>query len=76
MKKVFGFAVLLMLGSAAQAQVHFDSGSAKPKNARAMQFNERQLHESEQAKKRRVLVRCRDGSKHISRVCRRHGGIA
>ena len=76
MKKVLGFAVLLMLGSAAQAQVHFDSGSAKPKNVRAMQFNERQLHEAEQAKKRRVLVRCRDGSKHIPRVCRRHGGVA
>ena len=76
MKKVLGLAVLLMLGSAAQAQVHFDSGSAKPKKPRAMQFNERQLHEAEQAKKRRVLVRCRDGSKHIARVCRRHGGVA
>ena len=76
MKKVISLAALLLIGSAAQAQVHFDSGSAKPKNLRAMQFNERQLHESEQAKKRRVLVRCRDGSKHIARVCRRHGGTA
>jgi hypothetical protein len=41
-----------------------------------MQFNERQLHEAEQARKRRVLVKCRDGSKHIARVCRRHGGVA
>ena len=76
MKKIFSIAALLMLGTTAHAQVHFDSGSAKIKNPRAMQFNERQLHEAEQAKKRRVLVRCRDGSKHIARVCRRHGGIA
>jgi hypothetical protein len=76
MKKVISLAALLLIGSAAQAQVHFDSGSAKPKNPRAMQFNERQLHEAEQARKRRVLVRCKDGSKHIARVCRRHGGVA
>lgn len=76
MKKVLSLAILLMLGSAAQAQVRFDSNSAKPKNPRAMQFNERQLHEAEQAKKRRVLVKCRDGSRHIARVCRRHGGVA
>ena len=76
MKKIFSLAVLLLLGSAAQAQVHFDSGSAKVKNPRAMKYNERQLYEAEQAKKRRVLVRCRDGSRHIARVCRRHGGVA
>jgi hypothetical protein len=76
MKKVIAVAALLLIGSAAQAQVHFNSGSAKLKNPRAMQFNERQLHEAEQARKRRVLVRCRDGSKHIARVCRRHGGVA
>lgn len=77
MKKLFSVAALLLLISPlSQAQVHFDSGSAKPKNLRDMRYNERQLHESEQARKRRVLVRCRDGSKHIARVCRRHGGIA
>ncbi len=77
MKKIFSLAALVLLSSAAQAQVHFDSGSAKIKNPRgAMQYNERQLHASDQAKKRRVLVRCRDGSKHIARVCRRHGGTA
>ncbi len=77
MKKIFSLAALVLLSSAAHAQVHFDSGSAKIKNPRAvMQYNERQLHAAEQAKKRRVLVRCRDGSKHIARVCRRHGGIA
>jgi hypothetical protein len=76
MKKVFSLAALLLLSSAAQAQAHSDSGSAKPKKPGEMQYNERQLQEAEQAKKRRVLVRCRDGSKHISRVCRRHGGVA
>nr|WP_314627489.1 hypothetical protein [uncultured Noviherbaspirillum sp.] len=78
MKKLLTLAVLLMLGSAAQAQVQSKSksNSAKPKHPRAMQFNERQLHEAELAKKRRVLVKCRDGSTHIARVCRRHGGVA
>ena len=76
MKKVFSLAALLLLSSAAQAQAHSDSGSAKPRKPAEMQYNERQLQEAEQAKKRRVLVRCRDGSKHISRVCRRHGGVA
>jgi hypothetical protein len=77
MKKLFSVAALLLLISPlSQAQVHSDSGSAKPKNLRDMRYNERQLHEAEQARKRRVLVRCRDGSKHIVRVCRRHGGVA
>ena len=76
MKKVFSFVALLLLSSAALAQQVADSGNAKSRHPRAMQYNERQLHEAEQAKKRRVLVKCRDGSKHIARVCRRHGGIA
>ena len=28
------------------------------------------------AQLRRVLVNCNDGTRHIARVCRRHGGIA
>jgi hypothetical protein len=77
MKKIFSVAALLLLiCPLSQAQVHFDSGSAKPKSLREMRYNERQLHEAEQARKRRVLVRCRDGSRHIARVCRRHGGVA
>ena len=67
---------LLLLGSAAHAQQAADAGKAKSKHPRAMQYNERQLHEAELAKKRRVLVKCRDGSRHIARVCRRHGGVA
>ena len=76
MKKLFTLAALLLLSSAAHAQQAADSGKAKPKHPRAMQYNERQLHEAELAKKRRVLVKCRDGSRHIARVCRRHGGVA
>ena len=74
MKKVFSLAALLLLSSAAQAQPSADA--AKPKHPRAMQYNERQLHEAELKRKQRVLVKCRDGSRHIARVCRRHGGIA
>lgn len=76
MKKILSLAVLLLLSSAAQAQKQADTRGLKPKHPRTMEYNERQLHEAEQAKKRRVLVKCRDGSKHIARVCRRHGGVA
>lgn len=78
MKKLFTLAALLLLSSATFAQQAGDSGKGKPKpkHPRAMQHNERQLHEAELAKKRRVLVKCRDGSRHIARVCRRHGGVA
>ncbi len=38
-----------------------EHGAAQPKTA---------------AQLRRVLVNCRDGTRHIARVCRRHGGIA
>jgi hypothetical protein len=76
MKKISSFAALLLLSSAALAQQPADSANPRSRQPRAMQYNERQLHEAEQAKKRRVLVKCRDGSKHIARVCRRHGGLA
>lgn len=76
MRKLIGFTALLLLASVGQAQAQSAAVEAKPKHPRAMQYNERQLYEAEQARKRRVLVRCRDGSRHIARVCRRHGGIA
>jgi hypothetical protein len=76
MKKIFGLAALILVSSMAHAQSGAGAGETKPKHPRAMQHNERQLYEAEQAKKRRVLVRCRDGSRHIARVCRRHGGVA
>lgn len=76
MKNIIGFTALLLLASVGHAQGQSAAVEAKPKHPRAMQYNERQLYESEQAKKRRVLVRCRDGSRHIAKVCRRHGGVA
>lgn len=78
MTKFIGFAAFLLFASMGQAQAQAQSAAVdtKPKHPRAMQYNERQLYEADQARKRRVLVRCRDGSRHIARVCRRHGGIA
>lgn len=76
MKKLIGLAAFFLLASIGQAQAQSATVNAKPKHPRAMQYNERQLYEAEQARKRRVLVRCRDGSSHIARVCRRHGGVA
>jgi|SRR4051812_13957958 len=76
MTKLIGFAAFFMFTSIGQAQAQSAAGDAMPKHPRAMQYNERQLYEAEQARKRRVLVHCRDGSRHIARVCRRHGGVA
>ena len=76
MTKFIGFAAFLLFASMGQVHAQSAAADAKPKHPRAMQYNERQLYEAEQARKRRVLVRCRDGSRHIARVCRRHGGVA
>ena len=76
MTKLIGFAAFFMFASIGQAQAQSAAGDAMPKHPRAMQYNERQLYEAEQARKRRVLVHCRDGSRHIARVCHRHGGVA
>ena len=76
MKKIIGLTAFLLMASVGPAQGKSATVEAKPKHPRAMQYNERQLYESEQARKRRVLVRCRDGSRHIAKVCRRHGGVA
>ena len=82
MKKLFHVAALVLLVSSwAQAQIHFPPGSARPDNPQAATRDlERQMQSREQAttqpKPQRVLVECRDGSRHIARVCRRHGGIA
>ena len=77
MKKMLYIAALLLgvsLGPGTQAQVLFDSDSARPIHPdaalRAAQA------QPKTAKSRRVLVNCRDGTRHIARVCRRHGGIA
>ena len=57
----------------AQSQVYFNSGSAQPNNARAAERNlDRRAAARGQVQR---TVRCRDGSRHTPRVCRRHGGI-
>lgn len=84
MKKLVQIAALtIVISSWAQAQVHFGPGSAGPINPQTATRNlERQIPDHFQTqtgtapKPQRVLVACRDGSRHIARVCRRHGGIA
>ena len=74
MKRI-AFLFILALGATplAQAQVYFDSASARPNNARAA---ERNLDHRRAARGQvQRTVRCRDGSRHTPRVCRRHGGI-
>lgn len=59
---------------AAQAQVHFDSGSDRPNNLRAG-FHEVQMQHRGHRPMRPHLVRCRDGSRRIPSMCRGHGGV-
>jgi Ni/Co efflux regulator RcnB len=71
------FVVALLATPLAQAQVYFGSGSATPKNPGAATRDlDRRERAAPHAKPRSMQVRCRDGSRHIARVCRRHGGIA
>jgi len=77
MKKLICIAALVLgISPVAQAQVYFGSGSARPINPGAATRDiDRRPHARPRVKVHRVLVSCRDGSKHISRVCRRHGGV-
>jgi hypothetical protein len=68
------FALLLTLSAAALAQVHFNSGSAQPKNLQAAAPD---IQASKaKAKRNRVSVRCKDGTLSYSRqnICTGHGG--
>ncbi|HEU5434947.1 MAG TPA: hypothetical protein VFU95_00910 [Telluria sp.] len=61
---------------AAQAQVYFDSGSARPNNPHAARHQvERQQRAHPPVRVRQKLVRCRDGSRRVARMCRGHGGV-
>lgn len=76
--KAFFLSLLLLatLAPMANAQVHFDSGSATPRDAGA---GTRHVVRHDVAARRAAgagKVRCRDGSRHVVRVCRRHGGVA
>ena len=65
------FIALMSTASLAHAQVYFNSGSAKPNNASAARRDLERRSKPVAGK-----VRCGDGSRHIPRVCQRHGGIA
>ena len=71
------FVAALCLSPLAQAQVTFNSGSAQPNNPEAAKrdLNRRPVV-APRSRAKRNLVRCRDGSRHTARVCRRHGGFA
>lgn len=76
-KLLIAASLLLAISPLAHAQARISASKDHSKHPKAVNiYNERQLHASELARKRRVLVQCRDGSKHIARVCRRHGGVA
>ncbi|MDB5934188.1 MAG: hypothetical protein JWQ01_1532 [Massilia sp.] len=75
MKKLV-FMLALLVGGAAQAQVHFDSGSAHPNNPHAALRDSGRHHHVVPVKARPRLARCRDGSRRVARMCKRHGGIA
>lgn len=70
------FALILGSVGAAQAQVYFDSGSARPNNLGAARRDaDRPQRVRAPQRARQKAVRCADGSRHIARLCRRHGGV-
>jgi hypothetical protein len=77
MKKLI-VSLALILGSigAAQAQVYFDSGSARPNNPGAARHVVETAYRPHPRMRDR-FVRCRDGARRSSpRMCRGHGGVA
>ena len=76
MKKLL-VSLALVFGAmgAAQAQVHFDSGSARPNNPHAARHYVQHHRSHAPMRPRERLVRCRDGSRRIARMCRGHGGV-
>lgn len=79
MKKIFCMLVLAMgVGASAQAQILFDSGSTRPINPGAANpaINHQQQRARVPVKVYAKVVRCRDGSRHTARACKRHGGVA
>jgi hypothetical protein len=77
MKHFFCMLALALGAGAAQAQVQFESGSARPVNPGAA---DRAIAAQQRARAPARLdtkvVRCRDGSRHTLRACKRHGGVA
>ena len=76
MKKLLCMFALLLAGSA-QAQVQFESGSARPINPGAAMVDvPRHVRAQPRDKVKPRLVRCRDGSRRTLRQCKRYGGGA
>jgi hypothetical protein len=69
----FTFALLLTVSAASIAQVHFNSGSARPNDPQAATQT---VPNKAKIKRQRPSVRCHDGSLSYSRqnVCTGHGG--
>lgn len=79
MKKILCMLALAIgFGASAQAQVMFDSGSTRPINPGAANPAIELRHQRARApvKVYAKVVRCRDGSRHTPRACKRHGGVA
>lgn len=73
-KSLCVLALALGLASSAQAQVHFGSGSDRPINpGAATKVVDAEYRAKPKARKHRVVT-CRDGTRRIARVCRRHHG--
>ena len=77
MKKLLCMLTLLLGAAAsANAQVYFESGSAKPVNpSAATRQVARQATTRQYVKVHPKLYRCRDGSRRTAKQCVRHGGI-
>ncbi|MEJ7806521.1 MAG: hypothetical protein WKG03_11465 [Telluria sp.] len=75
MKKLLCMLAFVMAGSA-QAQVQFESGSARPINPGAATVTIDQQQRLRPRIKVKKLVRCRDGSRQrVARSCKYHGGV-
>lgn len=77
MKKLFcALALALGMCTAGQAQIQFESGSTRPVNPEAANpAIERQQRARAPVRVYTKVVRCRDGSRHTPRVCKRHDGV-
>jgi hypothetical protein len=77
--KKFLLTAALVFGAmgAAQAQVHFASGSDRPIDPQAApHIYQVQYRGHPPRRPHERVVRCRDGSHRIARMCRGHGGVS
>lgn len=75
-KLILSLALACASIGAAQAQVYFDSGSARPNNPGAARHGVVVERAAYRPHGRDRFVRCRDGARRASpRMCRGHGGV-